>query len=218
MFSPEALSDDITLIIDGTDNLETRLTLNDAARAKGVPLVIATATAGRGMVFPVLPQRGAPCWQCITKGKVAGDDCASGIEPAVADAVVKAQAELALRILHSEHVAPRLLLIDAQRTAAVAVRTNPACSACKGGFEHLGAPFSIQYCASRERVLARPNAPRVLDLDGIRSSEKVVRDYGAAVLVRAGGGTALVHRHGLIEFSDVPHEEAHAFTRRILQG
>lgn len=220
MFSPEILTDDIMLIIDGTDNLGTRLTLNDAARARAVPLLIAAATKGRGMVFPVLPKRGAPCWQCISKGKVSADDCASGIDPVVADMVAQEQVRLALDILHDRPVEPELTLIDGARTAHIPVHVNPACEACRGHFEHLGAPFSLDYCASRERMIARPSAPRVIDLMALRAdvgASGIIKEYASALLVKLGSGSALVHAHGQIEFSGVESSIAQDFAKRVLR-
>jgi adenylyltransferase/sulfurtransferase len=221
-FSSAIVEKDTALIIDGTDNLETRMLLNDVAKSKGIPLVIATATKERGMVFMVLPQQNTPCWQCVSKGKVAGDDCASGIDNAIADTVAKTQVDLALSFLRGEHdrapdhASSELLLIDKHRVSRIGVNVNPLCAACQGRYEHLDAPFHISFCASRERIVARPNAPRVLNLMVLAAKERVLRNYGSALLLQAGQGTALVHKHGAIEFTDVERMEAMRFAQRIL--
>jgi adenylyltransferase/sulfurtransferase len=52
------------LILDGTDNFETRYLLNDAAVQAQIPLVYAGVIATRAMAMVVLPGHG-PCLRCL---------------------------------------------------------------------------------------------------------------------------------------------------------
>ncbi|HWG37129.1 MAG TPA: ThiF family adenylyltransferase [Terriglobales bacterium] len=52
------------VVLDGTDNFETRYLLNDWALARGVPWVYGAAVASRGMTFTILPGETA-CLNCI---------------------------------------------------------------------------------------------------------------------------------------------------------
>ncbi|MBL8877366.1 MAG: ThiF family adenylyltransferase [Phycisphaerae bacterium] len=52
------------LILDGTDNLETRYLLNDLAVKHGIPLVYGGVIARRGMQMTIRPGRG-PCLRCV---------------------------------------------------------------------------------------------------------------------------------------------------------
>lgn len=52
------------VVIDGTDNLETRYILNDACLKLGIPWVYGACVASLGMTFTVLPGQG-PCLRCF---------------------------------------------------------------------------------------------------------------------------------------------------------
>ncbi|MCC6426533.1 MAG: ThiF family adenylyltransferase [Phycisphaerales bacterium] len=75
------------VILDGTDNFQTRFLLNDAAIKRGVPLVYAGVLAGSGMQMTVRPGI-TPCLRCIFDGPpttaVPTCDTAGVLGPAVA--------------------------------------------------------------------------------------------------------------------------------------
>jgi adenylyltransferase/sulfurtransferase len=65
--SPEtvlALVADVDVVVDGTDNLETRFVINDACVKSGVPWVYGGAVAATGMTMTILPNDG-PCFRCF---------------------------------------------------------------------------------------------------------------------------------------------------------
>jgi len=60
------------LILDGTDNFMTRLTVSDAAVKLGVPLISAAAQQFQGQVALF---RGRPCYRCFVGDAFDADDC-----------------------------------------------------------------------------------------------------------------------------------------------
>lgn len=52
------------LLLDGTDNLETRYIINDAAVKLGIPWVYGGVVADYGNVMPIVPGR-TPCLRCL---------------------------------------------------------------------------------------------------------------------------------------------------------
>ena len=52
------------MVLDGTDNFETRYLLNDYAVKNKIPFVYGGAIETRGMVYAVLPD-GRPCLKCL---------------------------------------------------------------------------------------------------------------------------------------------------------
>src|SRR4051812_36086215 len=52
------------VIIDGTDNFETRYLLNDLSVKHGIPFVYGGAVGTRGMAATFVPGRG-PCLRCV---------------------------------------------------------------------------------------------------------------------------------------------------------
>ncbi len=98
----ESLLADADLVLDGTDNFETRYLLNDVCIKQGKPWVYAGVLGTVGMVMPVLPGRG-PCLRCVVPsppdpGAVPTCDTAGVLNSAVA-VMASLQVTIALRIL-----------------------------------------------------------------------------------------------------------------------
>src|SRR5882757_10750383 len=59
------------LILDGTDNFETRYLINDYSVSRGTPWIYGAAVGSYGITMPVLPKVGA-CFRCIYPEPPAG--------------------------------------------------------------------------------------------------------------------------------------------------
>ena len=53
------------LVLDGTDNFDTRYLVNDAAVATGTPLISGALTQWEGQLALFDPVRGGPCYRCV---------------------------------------------------------------------------------------------------------------------------------------------------------
>ncbi len=71
------------LILDGSDNFDTRYLANRAAVAAGVPLISAAITQWEGQIGLYDPARGGACYQCLFPERPA-----PGLAPACAEAGV----------------------------------------------------------------------------------------------------------------------------------
>ena len=60
----EAMVQNVDVIVDGTDNLETRFLINETAVKHNIPWVYAGVHGAVGMVFGVIPGQ-TPCLQCM---------------------------------------------------------------------------------------------------------------------------------------------------------
>ncbi|WP_420011291.1 HesA/MoeB/ThiF family protein [Tateyamaria sp.] len=56
---------DYDLVLDGTDNFDTRYLVNDAAVARGIPLISGALTQWEGQISVFDPANGAPCYRCL---------------------------------------------------------------------------------------------------------------------------------------------------------
>lgn len=74
---------DYDLILDGTDNFDTRYMINRVATAAGKPLIAAAITQWEGQISLYDPANGAPCYQCIFPQAPA-----PGLAPSCAEAGV----------------------------------------------------------------------------------------------------------------------------------
>lgn len=81
----EKLAATSDILVDGTDNFETRLAINDASLKYGVPWVYGACVGGSSVVMPFVPGQGA-CFRCLlpilpSSGETC--DTAGVIAPAV---------------------------------------------------------------------------------------------------------------------------------------
>lgn len=60
----EGLAKESDVIIDATDNFETRLVINDAAYKYKIPWIYGACVGSIGAVFPFIPTRN-PCFRCL---------------------------------------------------------------------------------------------------------------------------------------------------------
>jgi molybdopterin/thiamine biosynthesis adenylyltransferase len=96
----EELLDDCDVIVDGTDNFETRYLLNDLAVNDSIPLVIGGAVGTRGTITPIVPGRG-PCLRCLHKDlPTQHETCdTAGVLGPIVQMIGVRQAAIAMRLL-----------------------------------------------------------------------------------------------------------------------
>ena len=114
----ERLSGDADLLLDGTDNFETRYLINDLAVKTGRPWIYGAVVGASGLCMPVLAGE-TPCLRCVFPEPPPPEmnptcDTAGVVGPAVS-LVAAAQAMEALKILagRPDAVNRHLLSIDA---------------------------------------------------------------------------------------------------------
>jgi len=128
------------LILDGTDNFETRLLVNDAAVSLGVPWIYTAAVGSYGVTMTVIPGETA-CLACLLEGEEQGGNLGleatcdtAGILNAAVGVVASMEAAEALKILVGRRDAlhGRLVSCDVWtgRLQSIGVARNPACRAC----------------------------------------------------------------------------------------
>lgn len=123
--------------VEGSDNFPTKLAVNDACVALGLPLVVAGILRWEGQLLVVRPGQTA-CYRCVyrrapAEGLVPSCEAAGVVGP-VAGVVGSLQALEVLKLClgRPSAAAGRLLLFDgdAAELRHVAVRRDPACPAC----------------------------------------------------------------------------------------
>lgn len=91
------------LILDGTDNFQTRFLMNDYCFQQGIPFIYGVAVSSRGMQATFIPDE-TPCLRCLIDDKGGtGETCdTSGVIAPVVDIVASYQAVEAIKILVGE--------------------------------------------------------------------------------------------------------------------
>ena len=135
--APELFTD-YDLILDGTDETETRYLVNDTAVALKLPLISAAISQWEGQISLFDPSRGAPCYQCVFPEPAApglAPSCAEGGVlgplPGVIGAMMAVEA-VKLLAGAGEPLLGRMLIYDALygETRIIRVKPRPECPVC----------------------------------------------------------------------------------------
>src|SRR5262249_14467464 len=110
-----ALLSDAHLILDGTDNFQTRYLINDFAWKQNIPWIYGACVASTGVAAAFVPPD-FPCLRCLfesepSPGSAQTCDTAGIIWPAVG-AVVSYQMSAAFRLLIGRELQPKLYQTD----------------------------------------------------------------------------------------------------------
>jgi adenylyltransferase/sulfurtransferase len=140
----EELLGGAALILDGTDNAETRDLINDFAVARQVPWIYGAAVAARGMTFTVRPGETA-CLACIfpDRAQATTETCdTSGVLSWTVNWVAALQAAEAVKLLVGDQAALRRTLISGDlwrnEFREIVPRRDEQCRACgQRDFVHL---------------------------------------------------------------------------------
>ncbi|MFT7679109.1 MAG: molybdopterin/thiamine biosynthesis adenylyltransferase [Planctomycetota bacterium] len=135
----EELAQGVDLILDGTDNLDTRYLINDWCVEHQVPWVYGGVVGAGGLVLPVRPGHG-PCLVCVFReppppGSLPTCDTAGVLQPAVG-AIASLQAGLGLRLLvDPEGLEPALVELDVWGGEVRRIRAgrDEQCPCCGAG-------------------------------------------------------------------------------------
>lgn len=110
----ENLIKDTDLVLDGTDNMETRFLINDACIKHDIPWIYCGAVGTYGMTMNIIPNK-TLCFRCVfptLKAKVLPTCDTVGVlntVPAIMGAIESTEA---LKILLGKNVSPKLLICD----------------------------------------------------------------------------------------------------------
>ncbi len=167
----------VDLIVDGTDNVETRYLLNDVAVKNRIPWIYGGSVGVEGRLMVVRPE--TACLRCVFPDPPRGSELptcdTAGVLGPVPAVIGSLQALQAIKLLSGNETAVRqeLLQWDAwsgrmHQVALVGAR-RPDCMACGlRRFEFLDrAPGDAASLCGRDAVQVRPSTHAPLDLPSI---------------------------------------------------
>ena len=180
-----SLAADCDVLLDGTDNFETRLLINDVAVKLGKPYVYGGAVGTGGMMYVVLPtaggaHRATPCLRCVLDEAPAPGSAAtcdtSGVLGPIAGIIANLQAAEAIKLLSGNTAAVTRELICVELWP-LRFRTLDVCGAFEAGacsccgerrFEYLDAQRGSRTTSLCGRNAVQISAsPAAVDLDAL---------------------------------------------------
>ncbi len=170
----ESIVEGCDLILDGTDNFETRYLVNDVSIKRRTPWIYGACVGAEGLVMPVLPGE-TPCLRCVFENPPApgsGPTCdTAGILGPIVQTVAAIEVAEAMKILsgHREAVLREMVSIDLWQGRfrsfhVPAEGRHSDCPACgQGRFDFLNAERT-----SRTVTLCGRDAFQITPVEGTR--------------------------------------------------
>jgi molybdopterin/thiamine biosynthesis adenylyltransferase len=161
------LADGVQVIVDGTDNFETRFLINDYAFEHQVPWVHGGCVGCHGQVMTFLPGR-TICFRCLMGGVPepgSGETCdTSGVLGPAVNVIASLQSLDAIKILAglSDAIEPVMTVVDLwegtfRRLKVGEPRTEGRCAGCQTGER----PWLHGTQSARSAVLCGRNAVQI---------------------------------------------------------
>jgi sulfur carrier protein ThiS adenylyltransferase len=206
----ERLQKGIDLILDATDNFDTRMIINDISQKYRIPWVYGACVGSYGISYTIIPDE-SPCLHCLMESVPLGGatcDTAGIISPAVGMVVAYQTAE-ALKILVEDdtHIRKKLVTFDLWENQNVSISVG---SLKKDGCLSCGTeptyPF-LQYenqtktavLCGRDTVQLRPHSNQERDLETTAES---LRNSGGKVERNPFLLSCEMEEHRLVLFKD----------------
>ena len=167
----ERFIQDMDLVIDATDNIETRLLVNEACHSHRIPWIYAASLGSEGMTMNFIWDEKDPCLRCfINAESSSGKNCSThGVLNMITSIVASLQTAEALKIiLGSNSTRKELLSVDIWESQfhLVKIEQNETCPVCvEGRYEFLGkavGSFSTTFCGNNSIQVLPPKA-KVID-------------------------------------------------------
>lgn len=205
---------DIDLVLDGTDNFETRFLVNDVCIREGIPWIYGACVGSYGLALLVRP-RVSPCLRCVLEEMPppgSGPTCdTAGVVAPIVHVIAGVQAGEALKVLagRTEDLLKGIVTVDLWQGVFEVMdltRRAPSCPACTAGrYDYLAsaATSGSAVLCGRDAVQVRPPrgsrvdlpslAARLAAVGSVSANEYLVRFSSRdADLVVFGDGRAIV--------------------------
>ena len=158
------------VIIDGLDNMETRLLINDVSLKHSIPWIYGGAISSYGMTMNIIPHETA-CFRCFvvspTQGGIALTCDTTGVIGPAPFIIGSLQTAEAMKILvGAEEINRDLIMIDVWKDEFnhFKVDSRKDCPACLGEYEFLEARFGARttsLCGQNAVQVSNPEAGEV---------------------------------------------------------
>ena len=158
------------LVLDGLDNMETRLLINDACVKTGTPWIYGAAVASSGATMTIVPGK-TPCFRCIVDQVPPPGTMPScetvGVLAATTGAVASIECAETLRLLTGHEPTGSMLCIDiwGRDFRDLKIERRPDCPACgAGNFEFLtgsGTSWTTVLCGRNAVQIVPPTEQEI---------------------------------------------------------
>ena len=170
----EEIIKDHSVIVDATDNFETRLIVNDAAVKQNIPFIFGACVSSYGLTFPIIPGK-TPCLHCLMNHlPMDGMTCDTvGVISPIVQVIAAFQVTQVLRLLAGEELLPIMQSMDIWKSEKAEINVdrlkNKDCPTCG---KHATFPYlsfenqtKTDVLCGRDAVQLRPGLLGTFSLD-----------------------------------------------------
>lgn len=167
---------DKTIVVDATDNFETRMIVNDAAVLFGIPFVFGACVASYGLTYPIIPGK-TPCLHCLLNHIPAlGMTCDTvGVISPIVQIIASFQVTHVVKILTGYEYEPILHSIDIWKNENSSINIdrlkNDKCPTCgyNATFPYLTLDNTLKtdILCGRNAIQLRSEAPLTQSLESL---------------------------------------------------
>jgi molybdopterin-synthase adenylyltransferase len=129
----DRILDGVQLILDGTDNFDTRYLINEFSVQRGIPWIYGGAVGSYGITMPVIPGSTC-CFSCLYPQPPAGiqPTCeTAGVLNTLTSAIASLQVSVALQLLCDRQPEPRVTTLDLWSGGVRQIPLPPARADCQ---------------------------------------------------------------------------------------
>lgn len=130
---------DVDLILDCTDNLETRFLINEFCIKNKIPWIYSSVLGTRGCLLNIVP--GSFCFNCVFREPDENlETCDTiGVLNTIANLISSMQFNEAIKMLTNKNHSKKLIYYDIwkQEIKKIRVNKNPNCKTCNGDLIYL---------------------------------------------------------------------------------
>lgn len=142
---------DANLVLDCTDNLQTRFLLNDFCRKEKIPWIYGAAIKTSGYVMPILPT--GACLRCFLQEANLETCETAGVLNTITSSIAALQVTMALQMLAGKRGEPQLhhFNIWNQELRNIKIHKNKECPTCSGKYQYLEPKEEtrlVKFCSS----------------------------------------------------------------------
>ena len=120
---------DIDLIIDCTDNVETRLLINRYCHDNNIPWIYSGAVGNIGIIYFINNDK--PCYECLNKNKQGETSCEIGVLNTTVTMVAAITAHNAIDFLIKGKVENNIIRITENNLTKIIPKRDPRCTICQ---------------------------------------------------------------------------------------
>ncbi|EHL78244.1 hypothetical protein HMPREF1015_01737 [Bacillus smithii 7_3_47FAA] len=197
----------VDVIIDGLDNFETRMMINDFAQKHQIPWIYGACVASYGVSLSILPGE-TPCLHCLMEEiPLNGENCDTvGIISPAVQMVSTYQVAEALKILsgQKQHVRKTLISFDLWKNefSQINVRSlkKAECPSCGIRPSY---PFlkyknwgKAEVLCGRDAVQIRPGQQHKINLPALKEKFEIVNENPYLIVLQLEGKRVVLFRDG----------------------